>query len=957
MVPSTTGLLQFDGASNTGIKFDTPIAVASSNASFQPLLNQAATPKAVPGDFSFSSASGPESPTLLTVALNGSRFTDAVLTIQNNGQVLQFTFQKVTLTSFASTSASDSFTLHYQSIKEAANPKQAPAVPVSTGLPTGTPKQVLQFAGIGDTLGVQAFSWSVRQQTDASGKTYPQPSDFNVSINASKDSPLLLLAGADGAPFSEAVLTVQASGQQIQWTLGNVLITGFSSTGLPGGALAADHLTLHFDTIKEEVIIPGQTPKDATWNFLLQTDKSAAVDTLGKIGSPVSLAVPTPGGATGTLQLPEFDYLPVFAATWGETFTPGTSGGIGMSQASDLTLQTQENIESPRLLLKVADTKHFDEVVLTLQAGGNQIQLTLTNVFVVADSYAASTGGGAPSETVSLHFDALQESVTTGNQNVTQGYDFTAHKATALTPLKASTAPVASIPNTGSLSIVFQFQDLAPVSVSSYSFGFSNPRGGNGFAVGQDLNLQLTADTLSPQLLQDLAAGRRFGSAILLASINGEQFRLDLGNVVIDALNFGAAQGGGLPSESLSLHYDVLQEGVIPGSIKNSVAGGWDFARSTANLQITLLNDPAMPVPPVSPAQPLAATIQFDGGAPLAVGSVSGGFTAPPVSGGGVGRATASNLFLQLLPTVNDPLFLRDLSANVPFNQVTLNIQVNGEQFQFILTNVHIQSYATGGAAGANAQGASIGLSYEVIQETVVTPGGQKASAGWDFKMNRALTSSQLAGIAPSGTPAGITPSTGATISVQIPGVKGPLTVSAYSWALSKTGTTFPAPSNFLISIPEGQAEPTLLADILGGKVLDQVVLTAKYGGEVITWTLTRVTISSLGTSNGVDNLSLHFDTIQESVTPTGGKAVIDGWDFVLNKEIPPPASQTGYDLTTPAQAPQPGMLVQNGIAGQGGSNTPGALATGPQTPQMQTLLRMLTATVWDILGLNRFGK
>jgi type VI protein secretion system component Hcp len=956
LTPSTTALLQFDGSSNTGVKFDTPVAVASYNASFQTLINQAAAPTAVQGDFSFSSSSGLQSPALLAVALNGGRFIDAVLTVQNNGQVVQFTFQNVTLTSFASSSGSDSFTLHYLSIKEAANPKQAPALPAATGLPTGTPTQVLQIAGIGDTLGVQSFNWSVLQQTDASGKSYPQPSDFNFNINASVDSPLLLLAGAQGVRFSEAVLTVQGNGQEIQWTLGNVFISSYSSTGLSGGALASDHLTLHFDTIKESVLVSGKTPTEAKWNFPLQNDTNVAADTLGKIGTPVGLAVPTPGGATGTLQLDGNNPLPVFSASWGETYIPGTSGGIGTSQASDLTLQTQESIVSPVLLATLTGNKHFAEAVLTLQAPGTQIQLTLTNVHVVTDSIGAFMGGGAPSESVTLHFDAIQESVTTAKQTVAQGWDFKAHKPTSLTPLKASTLPVASTPNTGPLSIVLQLKGLAPVSVSSYSYGFSNPTAGNGMAVAADLHLQLTEDALSPQLLQDLAAGMQFSAAVLTASINGETFRLDLGNVVIDALNLGGAIGGDSPSESLSLHYDQMEEAVMADPHSPILFAAWDFMLQTKDITFARLPAPAAPISAVTPTQALTATIQLDGQAPLSVASFSGGFSAPPGIGGGVGRALASNLFLQLLPTAHDPLFLADVAAGAPFSQVVLNIQVNGEQFQFILTNVNIQSYSTGGVAGAGAQGASISLSYDVIQEIVVAPGGQKVSAGWDFKMNKALTNAQLQGATTSGAAAGITQSSGATISVQIPGAATPLPVSSYSWALSKTPTTLPAPSNFLISIPEDQTEPTLLADILGGKSLGQVVLTAQYGGEVVTWTLTNVTISSLRTSNGVDNLSLHFDTIQESVTPTGGKAVVSGWDFVVNKKIDPKSSQAGYDLTTPAQPPAPTNPVQYDIAGQGGSTSNAAPATSLLPPQRPAIPSFFFATLWDLLGVKPFG-
>ena len=99
-----------------------------------------------------------------------------------------------------------------------------------------------------------------------------------------------------------------------------------------------------------------------------------------------------------------------------------TGGGAGTGKADFLPIQVQKqaDLASSTLFLKCAQGKHFDEGIITVrEAGGDTpveyIIIKLNTVFIDNISWGESSGGGKPSESISLSYAKID--ITYWSQN------------------------------------------------------------------------------------------------------------------------------------------------------------------------------------------------------------------------------------------------------------------------------------------------------------------------------------------------------------------------------------------------------------------------------------------------------------------------------------------------------------------------------------------------------------
>ena len=110
-----------------------------------------------------------------------------------------------------------------------------------------------------DEIEVESFSWGemgVPPSAGGGGPTGPvQMQGFTFSMRVSKASPLLFLAAATNQHFSTAVVTVRATDAQsefLTWTLSDVFVSDFRTSGSTAGAAVTETATLAFAKIQTE---------------------------------------------------------------------------------------------------------------------------------------------------------------------------------------------------------------------------------------------------------------------------------------------------------------------------------------------------------------------------------------------------------------------------------------------------------------------------------------------------------------------------------------------------------------------------------------------------------------------------------------------------------------------------------------------------------------------------------
>ena len=132
------------------------------------------------------------------------------------------------------------------------------------------------------------------------------------------------------------------------------------------------------------------------------------------------------------------------------------------------------------------------------------------------------------------------------------------------------------------------------IELESFSYGVSNQSsslqgGGGGAGKSEPGALMVTKrnDKSTPRLMQAVAMGDHFKSAILTIRKAGggqqEYLSVTLNDVYISSYQISGANGGGLPMESISFNYSKMvqeyKEQKADGSLGGAVKLGYDWAK------------------------------------------------------------------------------------------------------------------------------------------------------------------------------------------------------------------------------------------------------------------------------------------------------------------------------------------------------------------------------------------
>ena len=136
------------------------------------------------------------------------------------------------------------------------------------------------------------------------------------------------------------------------------------------------------------------------------------------------------------------------------------------------------------------------------------------------------------------------------------------------------------------------------IELLSFSNGASNPSSvafGTGSGAGKvdlsSISVQKIVDLASPKLFLQCCNGTHIASGKLTCREAGgdspvEYFLYDMTEVFIDSISWGAAAGGGKPSESVSISCKTLQVTYYPqntdGSMGDKIVTGWDVSKNKA---------------------------------------------------------------------------------------------------------------------------------------------------------------------------------------------------------------------------------------------------------------------------------------------------------------------------------------------------------------------------------------
>jgi type VI secretion system secreted protein Hcp len=136
------------------------------------------------------------------------------------------------------------------------------------------------------------------------------------------------------------------------------------------------------------------------------------------------------------------------------------------------------------------------------------------------------------------------------------------------------------------------------IDIFSYSVGASNPSQvatGGGSGAGKvsisSLSIQKILDAATPDLFRACCSGKHFDTAKITVREAGgdtpvEYVVMDMEQVFVDSLSWGAASGGDKPSESLSISFATFKitytSQTAKGAGEKGPTAGWDVKKNAA---------------------------------------------------------------------------------------------------------------------------------------------------------------------------------------------------------------------------------------------------------------------------------------------------------------------------------------------------------------------------------------
>ncbi len=136
------------------------------------------------------------------------------------------------------------------------------------------------------------------------------------------------------------------------------------------------------------------------------------------------------------------------------------------------------------------------------------------------------------------------------------------------------------------------------IEIFSFSNGASNPSSvafGTGSGAGKvdlsSISITKQTDSASPVLFLNCCSGKHFATGTLMCREAGGDskvvfFQYDMQQVFIDSISWGGAEGGGKPSESLSVSFQQIVVTYFPqnadGTKGTKTQGGWSSLSNKA---------------------------------------------------------------------------------------------------------------------------------------------------------------------------------------------------------------------------------------------------------------------------------------------------------------------------------------------------------------------------------------
>src|SRR5579875_650361 len=123
--------------------------------------------------------------------------------------------------------------------------------------------------------------------------------------------------------------------------------------------------------------------------------------------------------------------IELFSFSWGASnptsVSLGTGSGTGKVDLSSLTVQTEVATQSPKIFLNCAAGTHIATGKLTVRESGggdkpvDYLTYDMKEVFIDSVSWGGASGGGKPSESISMSFKSVQVTYFPQNGDGTLG--------------------------------------------------------------------------------------------------------------------------------------------------------------------------------------------------------------------------------------------------------------------------------------------------------------------------------------------------------------------------------------------------------------------------------------------------------------------------------------------------------------------------------------------------------
>jgi type VI protein secretion system component Hcp len=343
----------------------------------------------------------------------------------------------------------------------------------------GTPAVGLAFVDGGVTeaeLPVLSYSWGATNPTTVgsagtgggAGASRPSLQNFTLTLAPTSAEPGLWGHLTVGSQLDSATIDVRQSVSDLEpeyliYTLTDVTITSFETSGEAGGGAPQDTIQLTFGKVAE-----SYSPIDSDGSLgapnTAQYDQAAATS-----GGAGSLATSTPGtpavGLTFVDEGVTETELPVLSYSWGATnpTTQGTGSGAsaaGKPSLQDFTLTLAPTSAEPGLWGHLTVGRILNPVTIDVRqvlpngsVGAEYLTYTLTDVTITSFS-TSDDGSDPPQDTIQLHFGSVAESYTPINPDGSLGAPNTAQYDvnTATSGGDGSLGPPAPITTTTALS-------------------------------------------------------------------------------------------------------------------------------------------------------------------------------------------------------------------------------------------------------------------------------------------------------------------------------------------------------------------------------------------------------------------------------------------------------------------------------------------------------------------------